>query len=88
MGICLVPVKKYIYHFSLKKHWVSVNSWMNAFRSYILTNAYMSKINKGHNKKVILKSHDQLPKCNCRKKMESECPMEGNCLMTQFINVT
>ena len=22
------------------------------------------------------------------KKMESECPMEGNCLMTQFINVT
>ena len=28
----------------------------------------MSNIIKGHNKKVISKPHDQIPKCNCRKK--------------------
>ena len=35
----------------------------------------MSKIIKGHNKKVISKPRDQTPKCNSRKK----CSIEGNC---------
>ena len=47
----------------------------------------MSKIIKGHNKKVTSKPRDQRPRCNCRKK--AECPMEGNCLVKDvFINVT
>ena len=37
----------------------------------------MSKIIKGHNKKVTSKPSDQRPKCNCRK--QTEYPMEGNC---------
>ena len=43
----------------------------------------MSKIIKGHNKKVTSKPHDQRPNCNCRKK--AECPMEGNCQVNNVI---
>ena len=43
----------------------------------------MSKIIKGHNKKVTSKPRDQRPKCNCRKK--AECPMEGNCLVNDVV---
>ena len=43
----------------------------------------MSKIIKRHNKKVTLKSRDQKPKCNCRKKEES--PMEGNCQINDVV---
>ena len=43
----------------------------------------MSKIIKGHNKKVTLKPRDQRPKRNCRKK--AECPMEGNCLVSNVV---
>ena len=43
----------------------------------------MSKIIKGHNKKVTLKPPDQRPKCNCIKKVE--CPMEGNCLVIDIV---
>ena len=43
----------------------------------------MSKIIKGHNKKVTLKPRDQRPKCNCRKK--AECPVEGNCQVNNVI---
>ena len=37
----------------------------------------MSKIIKGHHKKVISKPSEQQPKCNWRKKLG--CPMKGNC---------
>ena len=37
----------------------------------------ISKVIKGHNKKVTSKPRYQRPKCNCRKK--AKCPMEGNC---------
>ena len=43
----------------------------------------MSKIIKGHNKKVTSKPPDQRPKCNCIKKVE--CPMEGNCLVNDIV---
>ena len=43
----------------------------------------MSKIFKGHNKKVILKPRDQRPKCNCRKK--AECSMQGSCLVNAVV---
>ena len=43
----------------------------------------MSKIIKGHNKKVTSKPHDQRPKFSCRKK--SECPMEGNCQVNNVV---
>ena len=43
----------------------------------------MSKIIKGHNKKVTSKPRDQPPKCNCRKK--AECPMEGNCKINDVV---
>ena len=36
----------------------------------------MSKIIKGHNKKVTSKPRDERPECNCKK--HPECPMEGN----------
>ena len=43
----------------------------------------MSKISKGHNKKVTSKPRDQRPKCNSRKK--AECPMERNCLVNEVV---
>ena len=43
----------------------------------------MSKIMKGHYKKVTSKTRDQRPKCNCRKK--AECPMEENCLVNGVV---
>ena len=43
----------------------------------------MSKIIKGHNKKVTSKPHDLRPKCYCRKK--AECPMERNCLLNDVV---
>ena len=43
----------------------------------------MSKIIKGHNKKVTSKARDQRPKCNCIKK--AECPMEENCLVNGVV---
>ena len=43
----------------------------------------ISKISKGHNKKVTSKPQDQTPKCNCRKK--TECPMEGNCQVNDVV---
>ena len=43
----------------------------------------ISKIIKGHNKKVISKPRDQRPKYNCRKK--AECPMEGNCQVNDIV---
>ena len=43
----------------------------------------MSKIIKGHNKKVKWKPRDQRPKDNCREKVE--CPMEGNCLVNGVV---
>ena len=43
----------------------------------------MSKIIKGHNKKVTSKPRDQRPKCNFRKK--EECPMEGNYLVNDVV---
>ena len=43
----------------------------------------MSKIIKGHNKKVTSKPRDQRPECNCRKKVE--CPMEGNCQVNDAV---
>ena len=43
----------------------------------------MSKIIKGHNKKVTSKSRDQRPICNYRKK--TECPMEGNCQVNDVV---
>ena len=42
-----------------------------------------SNIIKGHNKKVISKPQDQIPKCNCRKK--TQCPTEGNCQVNNVI---
>ena len=46
----------------------------------------ISKIIKGHNKKVTSKPRDQRPKCNCRKKYAKWNRTIK--LMTQFINVT
>ena len=49
----------------------------------------MSKIIKRHNKKVLSKTHDQTPKCNCREK--AECQIEGNCQVIDVVykcNVT
>ena len=43
----------------------------------------ISKIIKGHKKKVLLKPCDQTPKCNCGKK--AECPMEGNCQVNDVV---
>ena len=43
----------------------------------------VSKIMKGHYKKVTSKTRDQRPKCNCRKK--AECPMEENCLVNGVV---
>ena len=43
----------------------------------------VSKIIKGHNRKVTLKPRDQRPKCNCRKK--AECPMEENCQINSVV---
>ena len=36
----------------------------------------ISKTIKEHNKEITSKPHDQIPKCNCRKK--AECSTEGN----------
>ena len=43
----------------------------------------VSKIIKGHDKKVTSKPRDQTPKCNCREK--AECPMKGNCQVAHII---
>ena len=43
----------------------------------------ISKIIKGHNKKVTSKPCDQRPKCNCRKR--AECPKEGNCQINDVV---
>ena len=43
----------------------------------------MSKIIKGHNKKVTSKPRDQRPKCNCRKKAEN--PMKGSCQVNNVV---
>ena len=43
----------------------------------------MSKIIKGHNKKVASKPSDQRLKYSYRKK--SECPMKGNCLVNDVV---
>ena len=43
----------------------------------------MSKIIKGHHKKVTSKPRDQKPKCNC--KIKEECPMEGNCQVNDVV---
>ena len=43
----------------------------------------MSKLIKGHNKKVTSKPPDQRPKCSCRK--NAECPMEGNCQVSNVV---
>ena len=43
----------------------------------------MSKLIKGHNKKVTSKPPDQRLKWNCRKK--TECPMEGNCQVNNIV---
>ena len=43
----------------------------------------ISKIIKGHKKKVLLKPCDQTPKCNCGKK--AECPMEENCQVNDVV---
>ena len=43
----------------------------------------MSKIIKGHNKKVTSKPRDQRPKCNCRK--QAECTIEGNCQVKDIV---
>ena len=43
----------------------------------------MSKIIKGHHKKVISKPSEQQPKCNWRKKLG--CPMKGNCQVNDVV---
>ena len=43
----------------------------------------MSKIIKGHNKKVTSKPRDERPECNCKK--HPECPMEGNCEVNDVV---
>ena len=43
----------------------------------------VSKIIKGHNRKVTLKPRDQRPKGNCRKK--AECRMEENCQINSVV---
>ena len=43
----------------------------------------MSKIIKANNKIVTMKTHDQIPKYNCRKK--AECLMERNCLVNDVV---
>ena len=43
----------------------------------------MSKVIKGHNKKVTKKPRDQIQKCNCRKK--ATCPREGNCQVNDIV---
>ena len=43
----------------------------------------MSKIIKGHNKKVTSKPCDQTPKCHCREK--AKYSMEGNCQVNDVV---
>ena len=43
----------------------------------------MPKIINGHNKKITLKTRDQIPKRNCREKVER--PLEGKCQINDVV---
>ena len=43
----------------------------------------MSSMTKSHNKKVINKDVKELKSCNCR--VKSECPLNGQCQVTDII---
>ena len=70
------------------KHFPRTHKLQKIFNSNTVKVSYscmnnMSNIIKGHNKKVISKPHDQIPKCNCRRK--TQCPMERNCQVNNII---